>query len=96
MDINDFEIIIKKYHQKKNCVIINLLILRIIEIRGFTVRYTPTKHSSGNSVWIANPPGLRGRGGHWFWIARILDSALWQKLEERMIKKARDYANSLS
>jgi hypothetical protein len=93
MELEDFEIIIKKYDKEKNVVLINLLIKEIMEIRGFVCRYTTTKNSPMYPVWVVSPPSLRGRGGHYFWIVNLKNPALWQKLQEKMIELAKDYTN---
>ena len=95
MKIDDFEILVKKYDKEKNVVILNALYLKMLEIRGFTVRYTTTKYSPISPVWLVNPPSIKSRGGHYFWVIRFKDSSLWQKLEEKLKQAARDHANSL-
>lgn len=94
INIDDFKIIVKKYDKGNNFVILNLLICGVIEVRGFRVRYTPTKHSI-NPIWIVSPPSVKGRGGLYFWIFQLKNTILWQKLESRMIKEAQKEANDI-
>ena len=94
MNIDDIEIKIKTYDREKNFVIVNLNIHEVIEIRGFTVRYMTTKHSPTYPVWIVTPPSVRGRNKMFFHIVRVKDSALWQKLEKRIIEMAKEYTNT--
>lgn len=91
MNIDDFYIKVKKYDKKTNSVILNVTVCDILEVRGFRVTYTTTKHSPLHPVWIANPPATRGRNKQFFWIVRITDSALWQQLEKKLIEVAEDY-----
>lgn len=94
MNIDDIEIKIKSYDRKKNFVIVNLTILDVFEIRGFTVRYLTTKHSPTYPVWIVTPPSVKGRNKMFFHVIRVLDSALWQQLEKRIIEMAKEYTNT--
>lgn len=94
MNVDDIEIKIKSYDRIKNLVIVNLNIYEVIEIRGFTVRYTTTKHSPTYPVWMVTPPSVRGRNKMFFHIVRIKDSALWQQLEKRIIEMAKEYTNT--
>lgn len=91
--LDDIEIKIKKYDREKNNVIINLVIFEQLEIRGFRCNYMKTKYSNGNSVWIVNPPSIKGRNKTWFHIIRFKDSDLWQELEKRIIEDAKEYTN---
>lgn len=94
MDIEDFEIKIKKYDRAKNTVIVNVVVLEVIELRGFTVRYTPTKHST-TPIWLVTPPSIKtSRHKPYFWIVRIKDSALWQQLQERIVDYTKEYTNN--
>ncbi|MCL6096285.1 MAG: hypothetical protein M1444_01180 [Patescibacteria group bacterium] len=93
MEIEDFEILIKKYDKEKNFVILNLLIKDELEVRGFICRYTTTKNSPMYPVWIVSPPSVKGRGKHFFWIINLKNPALWQKLQEKMIEMAKDYTD---
>lgn len=95
MNIEDIEIKVKKYDKVKNFVIANILISKILEIRGFTVRYTTTKKSPNSSVWLVNPPSVVGRNKKYFWIVRFLDTELWAHLENKLIEEAKNYSNSL-
>lgn len=94
MNLEDIEIKIKKYDRKKNLVIVNLIIEEVLEIRGFTVRYTTTRRSA-IPIWIVNPPSVIGRNKTYFWITRFLDSDFWQRLQEEIIRQAREYANNI-
>lgn len=94
INIEDFKIIVKKYDRENNYVILNILICKTIEVRGFIVRYTTTRHSA-SPVWIVNPPSVKGRKGMYFWIFQLKNTILWQKLESRMIKEARREANDI-
>ena len=93
MNIEDFEIRIKKYDREKQVVILNLAIMQICEVRGFRVRYGKTKYSSDRPVWIVSPPAVRV-GKNYFWIFEIKDNDLWQKLSEKMIQLAKEYTNT--
>ncbi len=95
LTIDDIEIKIKTYDRKKNQVILNLTLFDQVQIRGFTVRYTTTKYSSINPVWVVTPPSVRGRNKTWFHIVRFTDSALWEQLQKRIINTANEHANSL-
>lgn len=95
MNIEDFEIKIKKYDREKNVVIVNLLVCGELEIRGYRVRYTTTRFSPNYPVWIASPPSVKGRNKTSFWIVRLKNPALWQKLEKKLIEEAGNYTNLL-
>lgn len=92
MNIEDFDIKIKKYNREKNVVIVNLLVLGELEMRGFIVRYTPTKHSS-SPVWIVSPPSIKMRNKVYFWIVQLKNPTLWEKLQKEMIRLAKEYTN---
>lgn len=94
MDIEDFEVKVKKYDRIKSVVIINLLINNELEIRGFVVRYTTTKYSPVSPVWIVSPPSVRGRNRKYFWIVRFENSALWEKLQSVMIRLAKEHTDT--
>lgn len=93
--IDDIEIKIKKYDREKNIVIANLVILEEVEIRGFILRYTTTRHSPINPVWLVTPPSIRGRNKMYFWIVRFRDSALWQQIQKRFVEEARAYTKTV-
>jgi len=95
MNIQDFDIKIKKYDKKKNLVIVNVLVQGEIEIRGFTVRYTTTKYSPSIPIWLASPPCIKGRLRTYFWIVEFKDPALWQLLEQKIITSAKEYTDIL-
>lgn len=95
MTIEDIEIKIKKYDREKNLVIVNIIIEKALEIRGFTVRYTTTKRSPTTPVWIVNPPAVKGRNKTYFWVVRFLESDFWQRLQEEITRQAREYANTI-
>ncbi len=90
MNIEDFEIKIKKYDREKNVVIVHIIILKLIEIRGFVVRFTETKYSHGVPIWIVSPPSQK-IGKFYFWQFRCLDTELWKELEQIIIAKAKEY-----
>ena len=94
MNIEDFEIKIKKYDREKNVVIVHLLILKIIEIRGFIVRYALTRYSHGSPVWIVSPPSVR-IGKFYFWQFRCINLDLWKEIEKKMIELAIEYTNAV-
>jgi hypothetical protein len=94
MNIDDFEIKIKKFDREKNYVIVHLTILSTFEIRGFLVRYTTTKYSNGRAVWIVSPPSQK-MGKVYFHIARCKDLDLWKELEKRIIEKAVEYTDNI-
>ncbi len=95
MNIEDFEIKIKKYDREKNVVYINLLIYGIAEVRNFVIRYTETKHSPLHPVWVVNPPAVKGRGGKYFWIFKINDPALWELVQKKIIDEVKEYTDLL-
>jgi hypothetical protein len=95
MNIEDFEIKIKKYDRDKNVVIANILVCGELEIRGFRVSFTTTKSSPHYPVWIASPPSIRARNKSFFWIVRLTSAALWQQLQNKLVEEARSYANKL-
>lgn len=95
MNINDFEIKIKKYDEKRQVVFVNVIICGELETRGWVVRYTKTIYSVDNPVWIANPPSVRGRNKKIFWIVYLKNSTLWQLLQKKITDKAIEYTNLL-
>jgi len=95
MEIGDFEIKIKKYDDKNSVVYLNLIIFGVLEIRGYTVRYTTTRYSADHAVWIANPPSIKSRNRKSFWIVRVIDADLWKQLQCEIIAKAKEYTGSL-
>ena len=94
LNIDDFDIKIKKYDRDKNEVIVNVTVGEILEIRGYRVRYTETKFSHGSAVWIVAPPAVRGRNKKWFWIVNMKDNELWSALQEKIILQTKLYTNS--
>lgn len=95
LSIDDIDIKIKKYDREKNQVILNLIIYDQLELRGFIVRYTETKFSPYNPVWVVTPPSIKGRNKVWFHIVRFKDSALWQQLQKQIIDVANNHVNTL-
>ncbi|MBI4100798.1 hypothetical protein HY439_03630 [Candidatus Microgenomates bacterium] len=95
MNIEDFEIKIKKYDREKNCVIANVVVLGELELRGFVVRYTTTKYSTTYPVWIVSPPSVKGRNNNYFWVIKLKNDLLWQQLSKKLIEEANQYANSI-
>ncbi len=95
LSIDDIEIKIKKYDREKNFVIANIIVLDVIEIRGFVLRFTTTKHSLNRPVWVITPPSVRGRNKTFFHIARFKDSALWQQLQKAFIEEADRYTKTV-
>jgi hypothetical protein len=93
MNIEDFEITVKKYDREKQVVILNLVIKQVLEVRGFRARYGRTKHSPTASVWIVSPPAVK-TGKIYFWIFEVKDSDLWQLLSEKMIRLAKEYTTT--
>ncbi len=91
--IDEIEVEIKSRDKKDNVVIANILIKEVVEIRGFVVRYGTTKYSPVSPVWFVSPPSVKGRNKAYFWVARIKDSALWEKLEKKIIEKAKEFTN---
>jgi hypothetical protein len=94
MDINDFEIKIKKYDEKKNVVYVNLVIFKELEIRNWVVRYTETKYSS-NPIWLVNPPSVLGRNKKMFWIVYLKNPPLWKLLNKKIIDMVKEYTDLL-
>ncbi len=92
MNIDDFEITVKKYDREKQVVILNILAHGVLEVRGFRARYGRTKRSPNASVWIVSPPAVRV-GKNYFWIFELKDNELWQQLSEQIIEKAKDYTS---
>lgn len=95
MDIEDFEIKVKKYDTVKSVVYVNVTVYGVLEIRGYVVRYTTTKYSHGSSVWMVSPPAIKGKNRRYFWIVELKDTELWKQLQELIISKAKDYTNSI-
>lgn len=93
MNIDDFEIKVKKYDREKQVVILNILVSGVFEVRGFRARYGRTKYSPNSSVWIVSPPAIR-IGKNYFWIVELQDNDLWQRLSERMIEAAKEYTTT--
>lgn len=93
MNIDDFEITVKKYDREKQVVILNILVSGVLEVRGFRARYGRTKYSQDRSVWIVSPPAIR-IGKNYFWIFELQDNEMWQQLSERMIQAAREYTTT--
>lgn len=91
MNIEDFEIKIKKYDRDKNHVIVNVLIQEVIEIRGFLCLYTSTKYSV-NPVWIVNPPSVR-KGKVRYWLFEIKNIDLWHELQNKIVDLVKEYTN---
>lgn len=95
MNIEDFEIKIKKYDEEKNVVYVNLIICKVIEVRNFVVRYTETKYSPLQPVWVVSPPAVKGRDKKYFWIFILNDSALWRLLVKEIVDVVKEYTNLL-
>lgn len=98
MNLEDIEIDIKKYDRVKNVVIVNLFVSKLIEIRGFIVRYTPTEKSPNQPVWIVNPPSIPVKGKSkfktiYFHVIRFKDLKFWYLLQEEIVRKVIDYTN---
>lgn len=93
MNIDDFEIRVKKYDREKQVVILNILVQNVLEVRGFRARYGRTQRSLNSSVWIVSPPAVRV-GKNYFWIFILKDNELWQQLSERMIQAAKEYTTT--
>ncbi|MGI0059307.1 MAG: hypothetical protein ACREBJ_06020 [Nitrosotalea sp.] len=93
MNIEDFEITVKKYDREKQVVILNLLACGVLQVRGFRARYGRTKYSPNSSVWIVSPPAIRV-GKNYFWIFELQDNELWQQLSEKMIQLAKGYTTT--
>jgi len=93
MNIDNFEIIVKKYDREKQVVILNILVHDVLEVRGFRARYGRTNRSPNASVWIVSPPAVRV-GKNYFWIFELKDNELWQQLSEQIIQKAKEYTSS--
>ena len=93
LSIDDFEINIKKYDTNKNHVIVNLLICKELEIRGFIVRYSKTKYSPINPVWIVSPPCVKTRKQVYFWIFNLKNLNLWKELQKEIIRQVKDYTD---
>ncbi len=94
MEIDDFSIRIKKYDRSKNLVIVNLVICNEFVVRGYTVRYTPTKYSS-SPVWLVTPPCVKSRYKQYFWIAELKNTALWEILQKKIIDAVIEHTNLL-
>lgn len=94
MNINDFEIKIKKFDREKNVVYVNLLVCSELEIRGLVIRFTETKYSQ-LPIWIVNPPSVKGRNKKPFWIVYLKNPTLWQLLEKKIIDEVKEYTGLL-
>ena len=78
MNIEDFDIKIKKYDRENNFVIVNLVILKEFEIRGYVARFTKTKYSD-SPIWLVSPPTKfigKGKYKKAFWIAELKNTTL--------------------
>jgi len=95
MQIEDFEIKIKKFDREKNVVYVNLIICGELETRGWVVRYTTTKYSTNSAVWIVNPPSAKGRNKKTFWIVYLKNPSLWNLLQKKVIDEVKDYTDLL-
>ncbi len=95
MNIEDFEIKIKKYDEEKNVVYVNVLVCGELETRGWVVRYTTTRFSTNIPVWIVNPPSVKGRNRRMFWIVHLKNPALWQLLQKKIIDVVKEYTDKL-
>ena len=95
MDIDDIKIKIVKYDRERNHVIANIIVSDIVEIRGYILRYTTTKHSPIHPVWVVTPPAMKGRNKIWFHIVRIKDPALWEQIQARFVVLAKEHTDLL-
>lgn len=87
MNIDDLYIRFKKYDPIKNIAIVNVVVCKTIEIRGFIVRYATLKNPPYSSMWIVSPPSVTNKKyKSTFWIVHILKPELWQELKEEIIK----------
>ena len=95
MNIEDIEIKIKKYDRTKNYVLVNLLLFKELEIRGYVVRFTKTKNTT-TPIWLVTPPSVpigRGKYRKYFWITEFKDADFWEKLQQRIIHLAISHTN---
>lgn len=95
MNIEDFEIKIKKYDRENNLVIANIVVNKELEIRGYLVRFTATKHSL-RPIWIASPPTIfigKGKYKKAFWVVEMKTLGLWKELEKEIVRLAEEYTN---
>ena len=90
MNIEDFEIKIKKYDRDNNQVIVNLLISKELEIRGYVVRFMETKFST-YPIWIVTPPAVKGRNKMYFHVVRLKNELLWGTLQQKIIESVKGY-----
>jgi len=95
MKIEDFEIKIKKYDEKKKVVYVNLMVCGELETRGWIVRFTDTQYSHNIPVWLVNPPLAKGRNKKFFWIVYLKNPMLWQLLQKKIIDAVKEYTNLL-
>lgn len=95
MKIEDFEIKIRKYDQKKNLVYANVVVLGEIELRGFRAKFGETKYSIGIPIWFAKPPSVTGKNKKTFYIVYFKNPTLWQLLEKKIIDAAKEYTDLL-
>lgn len=95
MNINDFEIKIKKYDEKKGVAYVNVIVHQELELRGFVARYGETRYSQSNPIWFVKPPSVVGRNKKSFYIVYLKNPTLWQLLEKKIIDSAKEYTNLL-
>jgi hypothetical protein len=95
MDINDFEIKIKKCDREKNKFILNLIYKNTIEIRGWTARFLETKSEPKHSFWKILPPCVKKGKNNFFLVCQIQDKDLLIKLEEKIIEVVNSYPDDL-
>jgi len=95
MNIEDFEIKIKKFDEKKSVVYVNVIIHQELELRGFVARYGETKYSHSVPIWFVKPPSVLGRNKKSFYIVYLKNPTLWQLLEKKIIDSAKEYTDLL-
>ena len=95
MNIEDFEIKIKKYDEKKKVVYVNIIVHQELELRGFVARFCETKYSNGIPIWFVKPPSVKGRNNKSFYIVYLKNPTLWQLLEKKITDSAKEYTNLL-
>ena len=95
MNIDDFEVKIKKYDKIRSVVTSNVIVCNLLEIRGYITRYAELKNPPYTPRWIVSPPQIKikGKSNKYFWIVQILDPELWHELQQKIEIAVVDYTN---
>ena len=95
MTIDDIEIKIKKYDREKEHVILNLIICKKLEIRGYTAKLLETKTEPRHSFWSVSPPCKERKDHTYFWIVEVPELDFWTQIKEKIIDKVKNYPENI-